>query len=257
MPLSVVQTHIFSLCGSGLKHKVLLFFRLYSNTASCGHCSEIAQDGTWMVHSLWEGPADTCFWFWGEEKVFLPVYCTQHPVRTVGPPWLLRVTRSFSSSSSHCRYSHDPHFTPSTRVKVEFGKGLLLQQSSRERSKAEPGWQMPKWPRKMSLLVWLRQSRTQPNTANIKYLLKKKQSRAKSLIAPAVLPLTIFSPNVIPPDSTNFWRLTNLLVCSLCGRSGMTSSFVPATGHLQDWTSLFISVLLSLPLPFCFVCLAI
>lgn len=36
------------------------------------------------------------------------------------------------------------HITPSDRVKDEFGRELWTQQSSRERSKAEPGRQMPK-----------------------------------------------------------------------------------------------------------------
>lgn len=91
MPLSVAQMHNYFFLsadpGSNLNisNTVLWFSRFHSNMASCGHHSGRAQDGTWLVCSLWEGQADRCFQFWGEGKrVFLPVYCKQHPVRTVG-----------------------------------------------------------------------------------------------------------------------------------------------------------------------------
>lgn len=122
--------------------KFCWFYALFEH-GTCVHCSEIAQDGPWRICSVWEGPADMCCLFWGERMIFLPVYSTQHPVRTVGSDWAhLDCWGSQDLSLLH-QVTADittTHITTSTRGEDDLGRELLSQQSSRERIKAEPGW---------------------------------------------------------------------------------------------------------------------
>lgn len=99
------------------------------------------------------------------------------------------------------------------------------------------------------------------NIANIKYLLKNLAN--KSWITNCTWSgnihhfLQIPSLLLILQTSGN----TNLLFYSMHGRNGMLEwedfFLFSATGHLQDRTSLFVSMPLSLPLPFCSVYLAL